>query len=106
MALEVSEPDSISALASPELARFAADTQTTLLSLERVLREKSFASTGTPDLRHNFHALLESGDPKAQPHILQTVEGDAIVNSLDTLRDQILKWREQGKEANPVSKDM
>ena len=94
MALEAGETKSNAPPASRELERYVADIQTTLLGLERVLRGLKIAPDEWPDLRNDFRVLAEAGDQRFQPYTLQTVEGDAIVNSVNTLREQILRWRE------------
>jgi len=48
-----------------------------------------------PDLRNDFRLLVQAADPCFYPHTLATIEGDTIVNSVNTLREQILRWREQ-----------
>jgi uncharacterized membrane protein YccC len=102
MVLEASETYNSSAPASPALERFAIDTQATLLGLERVLRGHSLAPAELPDLRHDFRVLLEAGDQDFQPNTLQAIEGDTIVNSVNTLREQILRWRERSQEADSL----
>jgi hypothetical protein len=102
MVLEASETYNSSAPASPALERFATDTQATLLGLERVLRGHSLTPAELPDLRHDFRVLLEARDQNFQPHTLRAVEGDTIVDSINTLRGQILSWRGQSQEADSL----
>jgi len=78
-----------------ELQRFVADIQTTLLGLERVLRGQKSGSTEMPDLRNDFRVLLKADDQRFHAPALEAVEGDTMVNSLNTLREQILRWRQQ-----------
>jgi hypothetical protein len=51
-----------------------------------------------PDLREDHHVLLQSGDPKIERYALVNVEADRIVNSLNTLREQVME-RVQAKIA-------
>ncbi len=95
MALETGETESTAAPVTPELQRFVADVQTVLADLERMLRGRKVAPAEIPDLRNDFRVLLEAGDQHFYPHTLAAIEGDTIVNSVNTLRDQILRWREQ-----------
>ena len=95
MALEAVETKNTATPASPELQRFVADIQTILLGLERVLHGQKAGSTEMPDLRNDFRVLLKADDQCFHAHALEAVEGDTIVNSLNTLREQILRWRQQ-----------
>ena len=95
MALEASETKNTTSPASPELQRFVADVQSTLLGLERVLRGQKTGSTEMADLRNDFRLLLKADDQYFHWQALEAVEGDTIVNSLNTLTEQILRWREQ-----------
>ena len=44
-----------------------------------------------PDLREDHHVLLQSGDQKIERYALVNVEADRIVNSLNTLREQVME---------------
>jgi hypothetical protein len=93
MALEAGEKQSPAPAASPDLERFVADIQTTLSGLEAVLNGRAIVPTELPDLREDYRALSEAGDRQLNSNTLHT-DGDTIVNSLNTLREQILRWRE------------
>jgi uncharacterized membrane protein YccC len=95
MALEAVETDCTSTPATPELLRFVADVQTTLANLEGMLRERKIALPEMPDLRNDFRVLLAAGDQRFYPHALASIEADTIVNTVNTLRDLILRWQEQ-----------
>jgi len=95
MALDAVEPKNTATPGSPELQRFVADVQTTLRGMERLLHGKRSDASQTPDLRNDFRLLLKTGDPYFHAHAPEAVEGDAMVNSINTLREQVLRWREQ-----------
>jgi uncharacterized membrane protein YccC len=95
MALEAIETDCTATPATPELLRFVSDVQTTLANLEGMLRERKTALPELPDLRNDFRVLLAAGDQRFYPHTLASIEGDTIVNTVNTLRDLILRWQEQ-----------
>ncbi len=80
--------------ASPELRRFVAEVRTTLLGLERVLHARKGSFDEMTGLRNDFRLLLDANDRYFHSHSLEAVEDDAIVNSLDTLREQILRWQQ------------
>jgi uncharacterized membrane protein YccC len=95
MALEAIETDCAATPAKPELQRFVTDVQTTLANLEDMLRDRKIALPELPDLRNDFRVLLAAGDQRFYPHTLASIEGDTIVNTVNTLRDLILRWQEQ-----------
>jgi len=43
-----------------------------------------------PDLREDPRVLVQSGDQKIERYALVNVETDRIVNSLNTLREQVI----------------
>ena len=91
MALEASETKITGTSAPTELQRFVADVQTTLADLEGVLRERKIPAEW-PDLRSDFRILADAGVHRIPLSTLPSVEGDTIVNSVNTLREQILQW--------------
>jgi len=54
------------------------------------LRGRHVQSEDFPDLREDHHALVQSGDQKIERYALVNVEADRIVNSLNTLRKQVM----------------
>ena len=73
---------------------FAADVERVLTLLAATLRSGHTASRDWPDLRDDYHRLIQSGDPTTERYAFTNVEADRITNSLNTLRDQILSWTE------------
>ncbi|OLB94420.1 MAG: hypothetical protein AUI02_05295 [Acidobacteria bacterium 13_2_20CM_2_57_12] len=69
---------------------FAADVEKTLELLAAALRGKHVQLNEFPDLREDHHILVQSGDPKIERYALVNVEADRIVNSLNTLREQVM----------------
>jgi len=70
---------------------FAADVEKTLELLAAALRGKHVQLNEFPDLREDYHVLVQSGDPKIERYALVNVEADRIVNSLNTLREQVME---------------
>ena len=62
----------------------------TLELLASLLRGAGQESIAFPDLRAVHHRLFHGGEPMAARHSLISVEADKIVNSLNTLREQVL----------------
>jgi len=96
MALEAGLHGSHPAPAREAFRRFANDVELTLHSLAEALRGSPLARGDLPDLREDHHALAHSGDPATERYALVNVETDRIANSLNTLREELLKWLELG----------
>jgi uncharacterized membrane protein YccC len=69
---------------------FAADVEKTLALLAAALRGARVQQNEFPDLREDHHALVQSGDQKIERYALANVEADRVVNSLNTLREQVM----------------
>ena len=78
-----------------EFVTFANHVELTMHSLAEVLRGSQFTPEELPDLRADHHALIHAGDALAERYALVNVESDRITNSLNTLREQVLLWRER-----------
>jgi uncharacterized membrane protein YccC len=94
MALEAAEKQRPAPAALPELERFIADIETTLLCLERVLQGQAATPGEMPDLCNDFRVFRAADGKRAKSQTVDVVAADTIVNSLNTLREQILRWRE------------
>jgi len=70
---------------------FAADVERTLELLAAALRGKHVQLNEFPDLREDHHILVQSGNQKIERYALVNVEADRIVNSLNTLREQVME---------------
>src|SRR5947207_1201896 len=70
---------------------FAADVEKTLDLLAAALRGAHVQLNEFPDLREDHGVLLQSGDQKIGRYALVNVEADRIVNSLNTLRGQVME---------------
>ena len=71
--------------------KFAADVEKTLALLAAALRGARVQQSESPDLREDHHRLVQSGDAKIERYALVNVEADRIVNSLNTLREQVME---------------
>ncbi len=65
------------------------DADLTLYYLAGCLRGSTTDRVHLPDLREDYHTLVETGDPRAGRDALVNVEADRIVNSLNTLTDHV-----------------
>jgi uncharacterized membrane protein YccC len=78
--------------ATPELRGFAADVHQVLDDLIADLRFSRGPGPKQPDLRESYRRLTKAGS--TEEYALMIVEADRITNSLNTLREQIAKWRQ------------
>ena len=78
-----------------EFHPFADDVERTLELLATALRGGPFDAAALPDLREDHDALLRGGDPAPDRYALVNVETDRIVNSLNTLSEDVLRWTDR-----------
>ena len=97
MALDAAWLHTAAVPARTAFATFAADVEKTLELLAAALRGKHAQLNEFPHLREDYHVLVQSGDPKIERYALVNVEADRIVNSLNTLREQVME-RVRAKE--------
>ncbi len=91
MALDAAWLHTSAVPARPAFRTFAADVEKTLELLAAALRGKHVQLNEFPDLREDYHVLVQSGDQKIERYALVNVEADRIVNSLNTLREQVME---------------
>jgi len=92
MALDAGWQHTAAAPARTAFHKFAADVEKTLTLLAVGLRGARVQVKEFPDLREDHHVLIRSGDQKIERYALVNVEADRIVNSLNTLREQVMEW--------------
>ncbi len=97
MALEAGLSASRAVPARPTLRAFAADVDLTLDSLAAALRGAPLDLAALPDLREDHHALVAGAAPAADRYALVNVETDRIVNSLNTLAEDVSRWTEAAR---------
>ena len=78
-----------------EFHPFADDVERTLELLAAVLRGGRLDPAVLPDLREDHDSLLRGGDPAPDRYALVNVETDRIVNSLNTLSEDVLRWTDR-----------
>lgn len=92
MALEAGLNVSRAAAPRPEFRAFAAGAESTLTRLAEALRGSKVDGNALPDLREAHDALLASGASETARYALVNVETDRIVNSLNTLAGDVVRW--------------
>ncbi|MCU1259078.1 MAG: protein of unknown function YccS/YhfK [Bryobacterales bacterium] len=78
--------------ARPAFRILAHLVERTLHSLAEALRGSPLRAEDLPDLRAGHQQLIGSGDLAPERYELSNVETDRIVNSLNTLAEQVLRW--------------
>ena len=91
MALDAAWLHTAAVPARTAFGTFAADVENTLELLAAALRGKHVQLNEFPDLREDHHVLVQSGDRTIERYALVNVEADRIVNSLNTLREQVIE---------------
>jgi len=91
MALEAGWSHTAAVPARTAFYTVAADVEKTLTLLAAALRGARVQLKEFPDLREDHHMLVRSGDQKTERYALVNVEADRIVNSLNTLREQVME---------------
>jgi uncharacterized membrane protein YccC len=93
MALEAGSPVKLSSSALQALEKFAGDVREILDALVSVLRKEKPPPRRWPDLREDYRLFVASAEGGFGRDSLPAMEADRIVNSLNTLKEQILGWR-------------
>lgn len=99
MALESAARQSPVPGASAQRERFVADVATTLSGLERVLQGHATTPAEMPDLRADYRVLRSISGQGIDSQTVDAVAADTIVNSVNTLREQILRWRDAEQQS-------
>lgn len=92
MALEADLSTREPVAARAAFRKFANDVERTLYFLGAELRGSKILPGDLPDLRESHRQLIKSGDSPAASYALVNVETDRLTNSLNTLREQTLRW--------------
>jgi hypothetical protein len=85
----------------PEFLVFAAEVEKTLSLLAATLHGSQVSHKEFPNLRKSHNQLLQAGEPHTERYTLANIEADRITNSLNTLREQIVKWTHSSQNNQP-----
>jgi uncharacterized membrane protein YccC len=91
LALEAGLPTARSSPPSEAFRKFAHDVELTLYYLASALRGSPIAADALPDLREDQRALVHSSGSEDQRYAFMSVETDRITNSLNTLREELMR---------------
>jgi uncharacterized membrane protein YccC len=93
LALEAGLYTTAKTKASDAFQSFASDVELALAFLAAELSGSPPPAGSPPDLREDHHALVHSSPDR---HSLVNVETDRITNSLNTLSEEVTRWRRAG----------
>lgn len=92
IALEASIPQVTKLSPRAEFRTFAGEVEKTLELLALKVAGERIAERDFPDLRAMYLKLVQGGDPRIERYAATNLEADRMVNSLNTLREQIFAW--------------
>jgi uncharacterized membrane protein YccC len=93
IALEAGIPLAPAQPARAEFRLFSTEIEKTLVLISGKFEGKRVAEREFPDLREAYLRLIHAGDPQLARYASTNVEADRMVNSLNTLREQVFKWQ-------------
>ena len=85
-------PETGASKPQPQFRQFAEAGEKTLELLSAIFRGKRVAEREFPDLREIYSPMMHSGGAENERYAFVTAEADRMVNSLNTLREQIFAW--------------
>jgi hypothetical protein len=97
IALEAGIPQFKGQAPRPEFRVFAGEIEKTLKLLACKLAGERVGEREFPDLRQAYTRLIQTGDPKIARYAFTNLEADRMVNSLNTLREQVFAWHKMQK---------
>ena len=106
IALEAGMPQANGEKPQLDFSVFAGAVDKTLQLLEAKLRGKRVGEREFPDLREAYLRLARLPALENERYAFAKVEADRIVNSLNTLREQIFAWHSlRAQVGGPAAKD-
>ena len=96
MSMEAGLARSRPAPARAEFRTFANHVDLVLYYLTASLRGSKIPPAEWPDLREDHYGLVHAGDPRVERYALSNVEADRMVNSLNTLVEEVAETRGVG----------
>jgi hypothetical protein len=93
IAVEAGIPEAGASLPQPQFRQFAEAVEKTLELVSAIFRGQRVTERKFPDLREIYSRVMDSGDAEDGRYAFITAEADRMVNSLNTLRDQVFAWK-------------
>src|SRR4029077_590064 len=93
IALEAGIPETGAQTPQPQFKQFAEAVEQTLELLSAILRGQAVAEREFPDLREIHSRMMHPSEAEDGPYTFVAVEADRMVNSLNTLREQVFAWK-------------
>jgi uncharacterized membrane protein YccC len=93
IAVEAGIPESGASKPQPQFRQFAEAVENTLELLSAIFRGERVAEREFPNLRAIYSRMTLASDGEDGRYAFVTPEADRMVNSLNTLREQVFAWR-------------
>jgi uncharacterized membrane protein YccC len=93
IALEAGIPETGAQTPQPQFKQFAEAVEQTLKLLAACLRGERVAEREFPDLREIYSRMSHTSEVQDGRYGFAMVEADRMVNSLNTLREQVFAWK-------------
>jgi uncharacterized membrane protein YccC len=93
IALEAGIPETAAQTPQPQFKQFAEAIEQTLKILAACLRGQRVAEREFPDLREIYSCMTNPGQTEDGRYAFVATEADRMVNSLNTLREQVFAWK-------------
>ncbi len=93
IALEAGIPETAAQTPQPQFKQFAEAIEQTLKLLAACLRGQRVAEREFPDLREIYSRMTHLGETEDGRYAFVATEADRMVNSLNTLREQVFAWK-------------
>jgi hypothetical protein len=77
----------------PQFGQFAEAVEKTLELLSAIFRGERVAEREFPDPREIYSRMTHTSDAENGRYAFVTAEADRMVNSLNTLREQVFQWK-------------
>lgn len=106
IAVEAGIPHSDGQKTWPKFAAFAEAVEQTLTLLPAKLRGQRAGERDFPDLREAYSRLARAPEVQEELYAFVKIEADRMVNSLNTMREQVFAWQAiRAQKLEPATKD-
>jgi uncharacterized membrane protein YccC len=93
IAVEAGIPEAGALQPRPQFRQFAEAVEKTLELLSAIFRGKRVAEREFPDLREIYSRMTHASEAGDGRYAFVAAEADRMVNSLNTLREQVFRWK-------------
>jgi hypothetical protein len=93
IAVEAGIPEAGALKPRPQFRQFAEAVEKTLELLSAMFRGKRVAEREFPDAREIYSRMTHASEAEDGRYAFVAAEADRMVNSLNTLREQVFQWK-------------